>query len=201
MNNLKAWQAPSTDYGKYCGYTWLCRWLWNIIFPRLRTCSHTTEFTERRLLSHVPRQSEMLFLLYQTLLPCLFLHLLSWASGKVKQQVYLRELSKEQRNHQSCFTQSSVLVCNAKLFRGTEKEASSGHQNFTSALQELNSAKEIGYVNDHPGERSHGKSLSYSKHTLEPPDRTISPLIYSMERKDSEISVRCGVQDLTSLSH
>lgn len=149
VNNLKAWQAPSINYGKYCGYTWLCHWLWNIFFPRLRIYSHTTAFTQRRLLSHVPRQSEMLFLLYPTLLPCLFLHLLSWASGKVKQQVYLRDLSKEQRNRQSCFTQSSVLVCNAKLFRGTEKEASSGHQDFTSALQEhSNSAKDIGYLND-----------------------------------------------------
>lgn len=132
----KPGKHPGINYSSYCGCTWLCHWLWNIIFLRLRICSRTTEFTERRLLSYVPRQSETLFLLYQPLLPCLFLHLLSWASGKLKKQVYLRHLSKEQRNHRSCFTQSSVLVCNAKLFRGTEKEASSGHQNFTSALQE-----------------------------------------------------------------
>lgn len=124
MNNLKAWQAPRYKL-------WQVLWLhlalpmaWNIIFPRLRICSHTTEFTDRELLSHIPRQSQMLFLLSQ---PLLFLHLLSWASGKLKKQVYLRDLSKEERNHQSCFTQTSVLVCNAKLFSGTEEEASSGH--------------------------------------------------------------------------
>lgn len=63
----------------------------------------------------------------------------------------------------------------------------------------LNSAKEIAYVNDHPRERSRRKLLSYSKHILECPDRTTSPLIYSMEKR--QCSVRWGVHDLTSLSH
>lgn len=139
----KPGKHPGTDYGKYCGCTWLWHWLWNIIFLKLRICSHTTEFAERKLLSYVPRQSEIMFLLYQPLLSCLFLHLLSWAFGKLKKQVYFRDLSKEQRNHRSCFTQSSVLVCNAKLFRSPEKEPALGTK--TSPLpcrNTLNSARD-----------------------------------------------------------
>lgn len=131
----KPGKHPGTHCGKYCGCTWLCHWLWNIIFLKLRICSQHHWIYWEKATQSCSQAVWNLFLLYQPLLLCLFLHLLSWASDKLKKQVYLRDLSKEQRNHQRCFTQSFVLVCNAKLFRGTEKEASSGHQNFTSTLQ------------------------------------------------------------------
>lgn len=127
----------------------------------------------------------MLLLLCHPLFPCLFPHLFSQASGKLKKQVYLRKLSKEWRNCQSCFPESSVLVCYAKWLRRAEKEVSSGHQNFTSALHEHSKQlKRLDLLIIQEG-GAMGGYISYSKHFLEPPDRKISPLIYSVERKDN----------------